>query len=543
MPLDDSVALVLGQAMTSAQVGRVDDALEHLRTADEILPDAPSEARAALLGVHAFTALAAGDREAVSTLAERCVATARSVDAPGWETFALTLRVESRVPSATDAGVLEDLLAAENALKRTTDPSLRSWGHTGLGQAYSAQRLFELALPHQEAALDAPQDPFGLRETRMIPLYNLALTHLWWADELAQLAVDEHVGDVHTHRDIAAALAAEAVDVAEQDHAEPFFVLLSRMLRLSAGWEEDPAAAREALELALDELVALGLAEGWSPHAARLAEVLEALGDSDRARAVAQSAVDALPPQGQPQSEAYVRHTALLLAAAGGDASAESGLQYARVIARSWWSQRISRFESMRRALSADEMRRRHDHEHRSAREDPLTRVGNLRAFEETMATLRDAHPAERGEVAMITLDVDRFKQINDRFGHIPGDETLRAVADVVLAQTRGIDLVCRVGGDEFVVVLSGTDRTDCDHVAERLLGAVAALAQDGAPEHLRDLSVSLGAASTSEDLDLDDLRDTADQRMYTAKRRRQAAARAQSRGSAPEPSFRTGTY
>ncbi|MDO9378783.1 MAG: GGDEF domain-containing protein [Nocardioidaceae bacterium] len=518
MPLAESVALVLGRAMTAAQVGRVEDAFEHLRTADEIVPEGASEERAALLGVRAFASLMRGDRDAVARQAEQCVATARSVDCPGWESFALTTRVESRVPSVNDAGVLEDLLAAENALKRTTDPRLRSWAHTGLGLAYCAQRLFELALPHQEAALDAPQDPFGLRETRTIPLYNLALTHLWWADELAQLAVPEQGGDVDTHRVIAAALAAEAVAVARRDRAEPYFVLLSEMLHLSAGWDDDPAAAREPLQRALQQHVALGLPEGWSPHAARLAEVLDALGEPEEAREVAARAVAALPADGEPQTEAYVRHTALRLAAAGGDASAESGLQYARVIARSWWSQRISRFESMKRALTADEMRRRHDHEHRAAREDPLTRVGNLRAYDEVLAGLRAARETDPGDVAMIVLDVDHFKQVNDRFGHISGDETLRAVADVVLAQTRGIDLVSRVGGDEFVVVLSGTDRTDCDHVADRLLKAVATIARESTSPHLRELSVSLGTASTSEGIDLEDLRDAADRRMYAAK-------------------------
>jgi diguanylate cyclase (GGDEF)-like protein len=71
--------------------------------------------------------------------------------------------------------------------------------------------------------------------------------------------------------------------------------------------------------------------------------------------------------------------------------------------------------------------------------------------------------------VCLLYLDLDDFKQVNDRFGHERGDEVLKSVATAILASVRGNDLPARVGGDEFVVLLQNVDRVNAERIARRI--------------------------------------------------------------------------
>ncbi len=105
---------------------------------------------------------------------------------------------------------------------------------------------------------------------------------------------------------------------------------------------------------------------------------------------------------------------------------------------------------------------------------DPLTGLPNRRAFErtleETVAASRRA--VDRG--ALCFVDLDHFKQVNDTAGHAAGDALLRAVADLFRQRVRGEDFVCRIGGDEFALILRGCAREDARRVAEGICEAVA---------------------------------------------------------------------
>jgi diguanylate cyclase (GGDEF)-like protein len=105
------------------------------------------------------------------------------------------------------------------------------------------------------------------------------------------------------------------------------------------------------------------------------------------------------------------------------------------------------------------------------ATRDPLTGLPNRAAFDEAMAheiaaTARGAAPA------LLLVDLDRFKAVNDTDGHLAGDAVLVAVADVLRANVRPSDIACRLGGDEFAVVLPRTNAARALQVARRLLGA-----------------------------------------------------------------------
>ena len=149
---------------------------------------------------------------------------------------------------------------------------------------------------------------------------------------------------------------------------------------------------------------------------------------------------------------------------------------------------------------------------------DSLTGLANRRAYEERIEEeLLRAQRMGRS-LALILLDVDHLKQMNDTFGHAAGDQLLRAVADVLRSRTRGIDLAARLGGDEFILLLPETDRTGAMVALERLMEGIAEQRIQGQP-----IQISAGVAVYPDDGRTEEaLRKHADDDLYQAKRRRQ---------------------
>ena len=105
---------------------------------------------------------------------------------------------------------------------------------------------------------------------------------------------------------------------------------------------------------------------------------------------------------------------------------------------------------------------------------DALTGLHNRRYMESHLTTLAEQASAHRRPLALMLLDIDYFKSINDSFGHDAGDDVLREFATRVRKSIRGIDLACRYGGEEFVVVMPETDLHVASLVAERLRRSIA---------------------------------------------------------------------
>ena len=156
---------------------------------------------------------------------------------------------------------------------------------------------------------------------------------------------------------------------------------------------------------------------------------------------------------------------------------------------------------------------------HQTAVTDELTGLTNHRGLLEAAPTQLNGDRDHRSDLAVVYLDVDGLKAVNDAAGHLAGDELLRSVARVLQRSFRSSDVIARVGGDEFAVLLVGAD----PRVTRRVLTRVHE------ELHQAGISVSTGtaqAAPGSLDGELADLLDEADRAMYTAKSGRRNSIR-----------------
>ncbi|MEE4252220.1 MAG: GGDEF domain-containing protein [Alcanivoracaceae bacterium] len=156
----------------------------------------------------------------------------------------------------------------------------------------------------------------------------------------------------------------------------------------------------------------------------------------------------------------------------------------------------------------------------RLSRTDPLTGLSNRRHMDEVLDVLWRRARREQFSVAAMMIDVDHFKPYNDRFGHLAGDECLRRISTVLAGFAgRPDDLAVRYGGEEFLLVLGGTDLQAARLVAERALDAVRGLSLP-MPDGSSYMTVSIGVAAIvpAADGSVDDLLHRADEALYQAK-------------------------
>jgi diguanylate cyclase (GGDEF)-like protein len=148
---------------------------------------------------------------------------------------------------------------------------------------------------------------------------------------------------------------------------------------------------------------------------------------------------------------------------------------------------------------------------------DPLTEIYNRQSLEEMAGRFMSQARRSKKALTLLLIDVDKFKDVNTRFGHLTGDVVLANVAALLKTSVRGSDAVFRYGGDEFLIILADTSCTDARHVTDRINRGLSDWNRAGHLENF-ELSLSIGVAEWAEGKTLDNLLDGADHQMYAAK-------------------------
>ncbi|HEX5121971.1 MAG TPA: diguanylate cyclase [Rhodanobacteraceae bacterium] len=161
-------------------------------------------------------------------------------------------------------------------------------------------------------------------------------------------------------------------------------------------------------------------------------------------------------------------------------------------------------------------LRRDRDHARRLADIDSLTGLYNRRGWTDRVLALDEELRRDGASYSVLFLDLDRFKELNDRLGHEAGDAALKTLATVMQEELREQDIIGRFGGEEFVVALPGADRLHAARVAERIRARLQLLATEDPADAMR--TVSIGAATLNDGETTNALLKRADKAMYAAK-------------------------
>lgn len=216
-----------------------------------------------------------------------------------------------------------------------------------------------------------------------------------------------------------------------------------------------------------------------------------------------------------------------VLAGIGGELEAASGEQVRRVVTglldeTRRMAERSKDVEDSLAASNAEiaDLREKIAVISNEAMTDALTGLRNRKAFDEALNE-QSMSAREAGEpLALLILDIDHFKKFNDTYGHPLGDEVIRLVGGCLTDCTKGRDIACRYGGEEFAVILPATDLDGAATVAEQIRGTVAGkkITRKRTNETLGTITLSIGAAEWRPSEPLDEWVQRADDALYQAK-------------------------
>ncbi len=150
------------------------------------------------------------------------------------------------------------------------------------------------------------------------------------------------------------------------------------------------------------------------------------------------------------------------------------------------------------------------------AQQDSLTGLANRRVFDDRIGPLIDSARRYGHSLTLVSMDLDHFKQVNDNLGHVEGDAVLKQVAHTFADMIRSTDILVRIGGDEFILVLPDTDVVSARILAERLCRAVDDLDIYSSVDE--KLGVSIGLSQWQEGWALEDWIQRTDELLYQAK-------------------------
>lgn len=381
--------------------------------------------------------------------------------------------------------------------------------HTACGMALDYRSLWELADEQYASALRlaAHAEP-GIGDTLLAAvMFNRAEAHVCWASRLRQLG---HVDALAERWRSWADVVARSVTFTMPDRWYGELMTLGHIMAALAGVDVSADVRR-----ALSELDGPGLSDPRAVGHLKLAAALSAVGgpagsDGCPRQAVAE-ALEAVSPEADPELYDLALYLAAEVEAVEGS---PFGLLCAKRQIEHRWDEREAKLSAMRSRISTERLRGELERVTLQVTRDDLTGIGNRRA----LAAFTDG--LDRGgvdRIAFIMVDVDRFKEVNDRHGHGAGDEVLQRIGRVLDHGVRPVDLAIRLGGDEFLVVLTGVDGDVAMERAAGIMERIDAQSWHEASSGL-DVTVSIGVAAGSRG-DLDTIRARADRAVYESKR------------------------
>jgi len=438
-------------------------------------------------------------------LLERCAADAEpAMLATALSFHASTLLAVDRIAASDDA-----MARAVTLLDGVAGPAMELV--TALVQCalvYQRRRLWELCeemLDRAGALLPACEDPL----LEPVVLHNLVEIELEWASALRELG-EIDASRERGERGLEAARRLAEVPMPElwRDYGLSMGLLLGSLTGAGRPWE--PARRAELLA----RLQAAG--EPYFSGFVGLSAALPALDQGRPADAAREVAVAIESFTG---GNAASGHLLALRIAAEAEAAADASgrraaLDYGEELARLRWHDRLTLLGSVRTRLQAERMRADRDALVRDALIDELTGLANRRGYARYLAARREQ--GTKRPLAILTVDLDRFKLVNDRHGHRCGDEVLRCVGRILAGHVRATDLAVRVGGDEFLVVLEAASAAVAQHRGTRIVASIRAERWPDVSDELR-VTASVGVAAADGE-DPEALAEAADVALYRAK-------------------------
>ncbi|MEV6298815.1 GGDEF domain-containing protein [Actinoplanes sp. NPDC051861] len=505
-------ARLLERAQTGEAAAALARAEEALRSVNGDLADGP----ACMHFVRVVVRIAQADPHGAIAAADVMLLAAEREGSSGWQACALASRAWQRLrlgevdPAQYDVGsVLRDLVAAESLASDEDEPVAAVNSRVAVAIGYYELRLYELVEPQFRTAYEMALADDEQNGNRAMWLINLAELHLRWALELYQIS---QVDDAEAHTAEAERYAVQAAEEVFGDDAAVWRDNALLYAACARADRHDPGGAAVDIESCTRRLEA----RGFTPAALATSKPFYAValrrsGHPEAALEVMAAAARDLPPDADWLVVASTHRTRAVLMAAQGSRDAEATLAYGDSLAAALWRQRLSTLHAARSLHDLETLRLQHEQMARAAELDPLTGIPNRRAFDRAMELAGTAPDAAHRRVAVLLIDTDKFKAINDTRGHAAGDAALRAIADALTAQTGPGDLVARLGGDEFAALLEDRDEAAAADVARRMVRAVRDIPDCPA-------TVSIGVAVASAEA-LPAAVDRADEAMYQIKR------------------------
>ncbi len=506
---------------------------------------------AAALTVHAVAR--SGDAALADLRTARLIAHAEGLGEPAFTALALGLRAVSAALAGDTAAQLSLAARALALLEDETQRPLdRSMGYVVAGAAFNSLSLWELVDDLYDRAIELGPVAEDAKHLAAV-VVNRVIIRLEWG--LAQLQYGDVAEGLHTLR-----LAEAAVPAALAMPLRPLWERdvhgCADMVRALTGPLDDDLLAALAEHRVVmereDDVEILPLLRAVHAfallRAGRLAEAESAIGDVASVGTPSASS-------GVPTFPLWVR--AELCAARDPSPAIAAQRAYAVAVSRLLWESRAGVLAAAHAQIAIERRRAEHERLTRDVLTDTLTGLHNRRSFESWLSESGDEASAA-GVTALMLIDLDDFKRINDTFGHGVGDDVLRRIGEIMRSLTRAGDVAVRQGGDEFALILRGSDITEqtvaeraqrlSDTVAAALWHEVAdglrvrvsigfALGRLGTGDRLVLAALERGAGGPVPDADLitdtDTLYRAADAALYRAKRSRSGVSAASGRTGA----------